>query len=85
MEDNTACIAAIKRGYSSAMSHCRLSLGFSNEVFFPDKTDPDAPFYLSELIYCPTEVQKGDWMTKELTPVKFAAALQLAGYNPRGA
>ena len=89
LEDNTACIAAIKRGYSSAMRHlqrhCRLSLGFSNEVFFPDKTDPDAPFYLSELVYCPTDVQKGDWMTKELTPVKFAAALQLAGYNPRGA
>ena len=64
--------------------HCRLSLGFANEVFFPDKTDPDAPYYFSELIYCPTDVQKGDWMTKELTPVKFATALQLAGFNPRG-
>ena len=88
LEDNTACIATVKRGYSPAMRHlqrhCKLSLGFTNEVFFPDKTDLDAPFYLSDIVYCPTDLQKGDWMAKELTPVKFAAALKLAGYDPRG-
>ena len=88
LEDNTACISTVQRGYSPAMRHlqrhCKLSLGFTHEVFFPDKTDPDATFYLSELVYCPTDEQKGDWMTKELTPVKFTAALELAGYASRG-
>ncbi len=47
MEDNTACIAAIQRGYSPALRHLqrhvRLSTGFAHEVFFPDLTDPTAP------------------------------------------
>ena len=42
-EDNTACIASIKRGYSAASRylkrHAELSLGFTNEVFYPDATD----------------------------------------------
>jgi hypothetical protein len=28
--------------------------------------------------------QKGDWMTKGLTPAEFAAALKLASYELRG-
>ena len=60
--------------------HCKLSLGFANEVFFPDKTNPDAPYYLSELVYCPTDLQKGDWMTKELAPKAFEQAWLLAGF-----
>ena len=51
LEDNTQFIAAIQRGYSPALRHlqrhCRLSLGFTHEVFFPDRTDPNAPLYLS--------------------------------------
>ena len=85
MEDNTACIAAIQRGYSPALRHLqrhvRLSTGFAHEVFFPDLTDPTAPQYWSKLDYCETKKQKGDWMTKELTPIQHAAALQLAGYS----
>ena len=58
----------------------------SHWQLFHHKTDPGAPLYVSELVYCPTDLQKGDWMTKELTPVKFfSAALELAGYEPRGA
>ena len=87
LKDNTACIAMVKRGYSQAMRHlqrhCKLSLGFTSEVLLPDKTDPDASFYLSDLVYCPTELQKGDWMTKEPPPAKFAAALQLVGNELR--
>ena len=83
-EDNTACTAAIQRGYSPALRHLsrhiRLSTVFTHEVFFPDSTDPTAPQYWSKLDYCETEKQKGDWMTKELTPIKHAAALELAGY-----
>jgi hypothetical protein len=84
LEDNTQCIAAIQRGYSPALRHlqrhCRLSLGFTHEVFFPDRTDPDAPQYISKLEYCETSKQKGDWMTKENPPNKFQACLRLAGY-----
>ena len=49
--------------------------------FFPDLTDPTAPQYWSKLDYCETKKQKGDWMTKELTPIQHAAALELAGYS----
>jgi len=84
-EDNTQCIAAIRKGYSPGLRHlqrhCRLSLGFTNEVFYCDLTDRDAPFYYSELVYCESAKQKGDWMTKELPPIKFKAALELAGYS----
>ena len=70
IEDNTQCIAAIKRGYSPALRHlwrhCRLNLGFTHEVLYPDRTDPDAPRFLSNLQYCETSQQKEDWMTKEL-------------------
>ena len=87
LEDNIACIATMKRGYSPAtrhlQHHCRLSLRFSNEVLFPDKTDPDAPFCLADLVYCPTDPQKEDWMSKELPPIKFAAGLKLAGHERR--
>ena len=83
-EDNTQCIAAIRRGYSPNLRHlqrhCRLSLGFTNEVFYPDLTNPDAPQYKALLNYIETDKQKGDWMTKELTPAKFKAARELAGY-----
>ena len=38
LEDNTAYAATVKRGYSPAMRHlqrhCKLRLGFTDEVFF---------------------------------------------------
>ena len=85
LEDNTQCIAAIQRGYSAALRHlqwhCRLSLGFAHEVFFPDRTDPSAPQYKSKLQYCESAEQKGDWMTKKNPPKKFRACLELAGFT----
>jgi hypothetical protein len=62
--------------------HAELSLGFTSEVFFPDKSDPDAPKYWSELTYWESKSHKGDWMTKELSPKDFDKAAQLAGFVP---
>ena len=54
-EDNTACIAAVRRGYSPALRylqrHAQVSLGFVHEVFHPAWEDNAAPKYLSELTY----------------------------------
>ena len=87
-EDNTQCIAAIKKGYSQALRylkrHVRASLGFAHEVFESAKykDDPEAPKYWASLEYCPTKDQLGDWMTKELTATPFAEARTKAGYVP---
>ena len=83
-EDNTACISAIKRGYSLALRylqrHAQVSLGFSHEVFFPDFDDAGAPKYVAELAYWESKSHKGDWMTKELQPKQFQDAVKLAGF-----
>ena len=85
-EDNTACIAAIKRGYSPALRylkrHAELSLGFTTEVFYPEVGNPSAPKYWSELTYWESKSHKGDWMTKELPPKDFEKAVALAGMVP---
>ena len=82
-EDNTVCIAAIKRGYSTALRylkrHTNCSLGFAHEVFYPDK-NVDTPKYWAQLAYWESKLQKGDWMTKELNPTDFYKAKRLAGY-----
>ena len=83
-EDNTACIAGVKRGYSPALRylprHAQVSLGFCKEVFFPDWEDQCAPKYLSEISYWESKSHKEDWMTKELGPREFQAAKSLAGF-----
>ena len=83
-EDNTACIAAVKRGYSPALRylqrHAQVSLGFVNKVFHLDFNDDAAPKYLAELGYWESKSHKGDWMTKELPPKDFSHALSLAGF-----
>ncbi len=33
------------------------------------------------MVYCRTKEQLGDWMTKELAPKDFQAAVELAGYE----
>ncbi len=82
-EDNTQCISAIKRGYSPALRHlqrhCRTSLGFAHEVFYPDGS-PGAAKYDSDLRYCETTKRKGDWMTKALDRAAFIKAREAAGY-----
>lgn len=53
-EDNTACIIVIKKSYSTAFRylkrHCELSLGFTHEVFYPDRT-LGTPRYWAELTF----------------------------------
>ena len=81
-EDNTACIIGIKKGYSTALRylkrHAELSLGFTHEVFYPDRT-LGSPRYWAELSYWDTKLHKGHWMTKELIPCAFEHAWRLAG------
>ena len=83
-DDNVACIAAIKRGFSTALRylkrHAGLSLGFLNEVFCPNKSD-GPPGYWSQLTYWESGLHKGDWMTKELNPNSFETAKRLAGFR----
>ena len=86
-EDNTACISAVKRGYSPALKylprHAQVILGFANEVFHPNWEDQAAPKYVSELSYWESKSHKGDWVTKELPPKGFKHALDLPGFvNP---
>ena len=82
-EDNTQCIALVKRGFSPAMRylkrHAKLSLGFVHEVFFPDLDNEDAPRYSAEIKYWPSTEHKGDWMTKELNQKDFINARERAG------
>ena len=83
-EDNTACIAAIKRGYSPALRylqrHAQVSLGFAHEIFHPNWDDEAEPKYLSEITYCESQSHKEDWMTKELSPKDFNKDVSLAGF-----
>ena len=82
MEDNTQCIAAIKRGYSPSLRYrkrlCKTSLGFTHEVFFPDP-DEGEPRYIADLRHCPTANQLGDWMTKALDKNALIAARERCG------
>jgi hypothetical protein len=81
-EDNTQCIAAVKKGYSPSLRymqrHCRTSLGFAHEVFCHDPDDGE-PRYWSSLEYVSTKDQRGDWMTKQLDRAAFLSAREFAG------
>ena len=83
-KDNTACIEAIKRGYSPALGylkrHTKCSFGLINEVFFPDKNE-GPPRYWAQIAYWESKLHKGDWMTKELPSTSFEKAKRLAGYS----
>ena len=86
MEDNTACIRGVEKGYSQAMRylprHQRTSLGFLHEVFCGEDED-------SELIgpnilqHAPTKKHKGDFFTKDtLTADEFMNALTALRIHP---
>jgi len=78
MEDNTTCIGAVDKGYSSAMRYLprsqRTSLGFLHEVFCGDTgQDILGPTILQ---YADTKRHKGDFFTKDsLTAAEFDKAL----------
>ena len=81
-EDNTQCIAAVKKGYSPSLRymqrHCRTSLGFAHEVFYHDPDDGELRYW-SILEYVSTKDQRGDWMTKQLDRAAFLSAREFAG------
>ena len=82
-EDNTQAISFIRKGYSPALRylqrHCRQSLGFVHECFYPD-SDSGKRRYDSSLKYCESKKHKGDWMTKILARTEFVNARQRAGF-----
>jgi hypothetical protein len=73
LEDNTQCIAAVKKGYSAALRHLgrteRIALGVAHEQFFGDNSN-------FELQYLESERHKGDVFTKKLVPLKFEFAVE---------
>ena len=81
-EDNTQCISAVKRGYSTALKHlprhCRMDLGFVNDVIAGVDEDGNK-CYWSEIVHEPTATQKGDIFTKSLDRAKFLQGRQLLG------
>ena len=83
--DNTARITAIQKGYSTVLHYLErhaneLSLGFTKEISFPDKTQ-GTPRYWAEITCWDTQLHKGDRMTKELAPKTFEQAWLLAGFK----
>ena len=84
-EDNSACIAAIKRGYSPSLKHMmrtqRVSLGFLHEIFFEDEWDFDEEKKNPKmtLTKADTAIHRGDMFTKEVDPQRFAVCLDLIG------
>eukprot|EP00972_Heterocapsa_arctica_P018448 2724750-Heterocapsa_arctica.AAC.1 len=71
-EDNTQCIAAVKKAYSAAIRHLhcteRIALGVAHEQFFGDNCN-------FKLKYLESECQKGDVFTKKLKLAPFEIAV----------
>jgi hypothetical protein len=72
LEDNTQCIAAVKKGYSAALRHLarteRIALGVAHEQFYGDNSNFAIEYQVSEL-------HKGDVFTKKLAPGPFERAI----------
>ena len=71
LEDNTACITGVNKGYSPALRHLkrrqRTSLGYLHEIFYEQEGQEGSG--LCELCYGPTADHKGDVFTKEIHSV----------------
>ena len=63
-EDNTQCIAAVKKGYSAALRHLprtqRLALGAMHEVFYGDEDEAGEAAGHCSIAYCESGKHKGD-------------------------
>ena len=74
MEDNTACISAITKGYSLALRYLkrtqRIDLGFLHEVLNSEN------YHLEKV---DTKVHKGDFFTKPLSLPAFREGLERIG------
>ena len=88
MEDNTATITAIRKGYSPALRHLsrtqRVDLGFLHECFEWHDDEEDGPTnpWRIILLKAPTSSHKGDMFTKPLTQVPFKRALEYINMTP---
>jgi hypothetical protein len=73
LEDNTQCIAAVKKGYSPALRHLhrteRIALGVAHEQFFGVNSN----FVLEHQA---SALHKGDSFTKKLVPHMFELAIK---------
>ena len=81
MEDNTAAITDVEKGYTPAMRQIKrtqkLCLGFLKELIHGPQDPVAGPILLE---YSPTDVHKGDAFTKELeTAAKFLKGKELIG------
>ena len=77
MEDNEACIVALKKGYSPSMRHVsrtqRISVGFVSDCFtLPNLNDGGI-----SIIKAATADHKGDMFTKFLGPTDFEKACRM--------
>ena len=76
-EDNQSTIEVMKVGYSAKMRHLakhhRISIGVTHDMISQDDI---------EAVYCPTDLQKGDILTKGLARPKHEPACELIGLYP---
>jgi len=86
MEDNSACITAIEKGYSPQLRHLsrqhKISLGHLKEIFNNDFDEQEHGKI--ELYKAKTEEHKGDLFTKELEVYKYTHALNMINVAERG-
>ena len=77
-EDNSACKIAYEKGYSPQMRYLpkvqRCSIGVIHDIV----SDPELR---TKIVQQPTDTQKGDIFTKELTPQAFWKACEQIGYK----
>ena len=83
-EDNTACIQAVRKGYSPSLRHMartqRVSLGDLHETFEERQAEghDDGPVLLQ---HQETKQHKGDVFTKYLDPTTYNNALRRLGVS----
>ena len=90
MEDNSATIVAIQKGYSPTLRHLartqRIALGFLHDTLSPD-SDDELDLHENEgplsVVKAETDNQKGDFLTKELPRSAFEHKLKTLGMTPQ--
>ena len=85
-EDNTACIQAVRKGYSPTLRHLkrtqRISLGELHEAFEEQGADDGSSGSVT-LEHAETKTHKGDVFTKYMSPAAFREAVARLGVMPR--
>ena len=85
-EDNTACIQAVRKGYSPTLRHLkrtqRISLGELHEAFEEQGADDGSSGPVT-LEHADTKTHKGDVFTKYMSPASFREAVARLGVMPR--